>query len=365
MKSSGFNVSAAALKHQQLTLFFIIAIAIAGMAAYFQLGQREDPNFTFRAITVRTLWPGATTSQVDQQITDRIEKKLQEMPYFKRTVSYAKPGESLIILELLDTAPKKEVQALWYQARKKVGDIRHTLPPEALGPFFNDEFGDVFGSIYAFTGDGFNLSELRDRVESVRQELLRLPDVSKIELVGVQDDKIFIEIANNKIAALGIDGSAIAAQLQAQNAIVPAGVVQTDKITVPLRVSGNFDSVAAVRDLQLLVGGKTVRVGDIATVTRGYIDPPITTMRFGGQPAIGLAISMKGDGDVIALGDSLAREMARLKADMPIGVEFHQVSDQPRIVKAAVGTFMRALFEAVGIVLVVSFLALGWRAGAV
>jgi multidrug efflux pump len=365
MKPGGLNVSASALKHQQLTLFFIIAIAIAGIAAYFQLGQREDPNFTFRAITVRTLWPGATTSQVDQQITDRIDKKLQEMPYFKRTTSYAKPGESLIILELLDTAPRKEIQALWYQARKKVGDIKHTLPSDAIGPFFNDEFGDVFGSIYAFTGDGINLSELRDHVESVRQELLRLPDVSKIELVGVQDDKIYIEIANSKIAALGIDGNAIATQLQAQNAIAPSGIVQTDTTSVPLRVSGNFDSVASVRDLQLSVGGRTVRVGDIATVTRGYVDPPVTTMRFGGKPAIGLAISMKSDGDVIALGTNLQREMTRLKADTPIGIEFHQVSDQPRIVKAAVGTFMQSLFEAVGIVLVVSFIALGWRAGAV
>jgi multidrug efflux pump len=365
MSPSRFNVSAAALKHQQLTLFFLIAIAIAGIASYFQLGQREDPNFTFRAITIRTLWPGATTSQVDQQITDRIDKKLQEMPYFKRTVSYAKPGESLIILEILDNAPRKDVPSLWYQARKKVGDIRHTLPSDAIGPFFNDEFGDVFGSIYAFTGDGVNLSDLRNHVEYVRQELLRLPDVAKIELVGVQDDKIYIEIANSKIAALGLDGSAIAAQLQAQNAIAPSGVVNTDTTTVPLRVTGNFDSVAAVRDLQLSVGGRTLRVGDIATVTRGYVDPPITTMRYAGKPAIGLAISMKNDGDVIGLGESLQREMARLKTDTPIGIEFNQVSDQPRIVKAAVGTFMQSLFEAVGIVLVVSFLALGWRAGAV
>lgn len=360
-----FNVSAAAIKHKQLTVFFILALAIAGLAAYFKLGQREDPDFTFRAVTVRTLWPGATTSQVDTQITDRLEKKLQEMPYFKRTQSYSKPGESMIILELIDTAPRKDIQQLWYQVRKKVQDIRHTLPPEALGPFFNDEFGDVFGSIYAFTGDGFTLTELRDRVEDVRQELLRIPDVSKIELVGIVDDKIYVEIANAKIATLGIDANAIAAQLQAQNAVTPSGVVQTKDNAIALRVSGNFETVKAVRDLELAVNGRTVRLGDIATVTRGYADPPVQTIRFGGKPAIALAVSMKSDGDVLQLGKHLETEMARIKNDLPVGIEFHQVSDQPKIVKSSVGTFMRSLLEAVAIVLAVSFLSLGWRAGAV
>ncbi len=360
-----FNVSAAAITHQQLTLFFILAIAIAGFSAYFKLGQREDPDFTFRAITVRTLWPGATTSQVDSQLTDRIEKKLQEMPYFKRTQSYSKPGESLIILELVDTAPRKEVQALWYQVRKKVGDIRHTLPPETLGPFFNDEFGDVFGSIYAFTGDGFSMSDLRDSVEDVRRELLRIPDVSKIELVGVVDDKIYVEISNTKIGALGIDANSIAQQLQAQNAIIPAGVIQAKDNAIALRVSGNFETVKSVQALELAVNGRTIRLGDIANVYRDYADPPIQTMRFGGKPAIALSISMKSDGDVLQLGDSLTKEMARIKNDLPVGIEFNQVSNQPKVVKQAVGTFMRSLLEAVAIVLAVSFIALGWRAGAV
>ena len=367
-KSGGLNVSAAAIKHKQLTLFFILAIAIAGLAAYFKLGQREDPDFTFRAITVRTLWPGATTSQVDAQVTDRIEKKLQEMPFFKRTQSYSKPGESLIILELIDTAPRKDIQALWYQVRKKIGDIRQTLPPEALGPFFNDEFGDVFGSIYAFTGDGFTLSELRDKVEDVRQELLRIPDVSKIELVGVVDDKIYVEISNAKIGALGIDASSIAAQLQAQNAVVPSGVIQTKDNAIALRVSGNFDSVKSVRELQLTVpnsGGRSIRLGDIASVYRGYADPPVQTVRFAGKPGIALSVSMKSDGDVLQLGEHLTVEMARIKNDLPVGIEFHQVSNQPKIVKQAVGTFMRSLMEAVAIVLAVSFISLGWRAGAV
>ncbi len=362
---SGMNISAAAIKHKQLTMFFILAIAIAGFSAYFKLGQREDPDFTFRAITVRTLWPGATTAQVDAQVTDRLEKKLQEMPYFKRTQSYSKPGESLIILELIDTAPRKDIQALWYQVRKKVGDVRFTLPPEVIGPFFNDEFGDVFGSIYAFTGDGFSLSELRDKVEDVRQELLRIPDVSKIELVGVLDDKIYVEISNAKIAALGIDANSIAAQLQAQNAIVPAGVIQTKDNAIALRVSGNFDSVKSVNQLELAVNGRTIRLGDIANVYRGYADPPVQTIRFGGKPGIALSISMKSDGDVLRLGERLSNEMERIKSDLPVGIEFHQVSNQPKVVKEAVGTFMRSLLEAVAIVLAVSFLSLGWRAGAV
>lgn len=363
--AGGTNISAAAIKHKQLTLFFILAIAIAGFSAYFKLGQREDPDFTFRAITVRTLWPGATTAQVDAQITDRLEKKLQEMPYFKRTQSYSKPGESLIILELVDTAPRKEVQALWYQVRKKVGDIRHTLPSEVLGPFFNDEFGDVFGSIYAFTGDGFSLSELRDKVEDVRQELLRIPDVSKIELVGVLDDKIYIEISNAKIGALGIDASSIATQLQAQNAIVPSGVIQTRDNAIALRVSGTFDTVKSVRELELAVNGRTIRLGDIANVYRGFADPPVQTIRFGGKPGVALSVSMKSDGDVLQLGDNLTKAMARIQDDLPVGIEFHQVSNQPKVVKEAVGTFMRSLLEAVAIVLAVSFLSLGWRAGAV
>jgi multidrug efflux pump len=368
---SGFNASAAAIRHQQLTLFFVLAIAIAGLMAYFKLGQREDPDFTFRAVTVRTLWPGATSSQVDDQITARIEKKLQEMPYFKRTQSYSKSGESLIILELEDSAPRKEVAQYWYQVRKKLGDIRHTLPAESIGPFYNDEFGDVFGSIYAFTGDGFTLGELRDKLEDVRQELLRVPDISKVELVGVQDDRIYVEIGNAKIASLGLDGTQIAAQLQAQNALAPAGTIQNDTHAIPLRVSGNFDTVRQVRDLQLAVPGaagtapRLIRLGDIASVYRGLADPPFQTVRFKGSPAIAIAVSMKRDGDVLQLGRNLDAAMASIRADLPVGIEFEQVSDQPRIVKQAVGTFMTSLLEAIAIVLVVSFVSLGWRAGAV
>jgi len=364
-----FNLSAAALKYRELTLFFILAIAIGGAGAYFQLGQREDPDFAFRGMVVRTLWPGATAEQVDRQVTDRIEKKLQETPYFKWTRSYSKPGESLIVLELLDTAAPRDVPDIWYQVRKKVGDIRQTLPAEAIGPFFNDEFGDVFGSIYAFTADGYTHSELRDHVERVRQELLRLPNVAKIELVGVQEDKIFVELSTKKLASLGIDPAAIGQALQVQNAIVSPGSVETRDNSVALRVSGQLDSVNAVSGLLLRVagqsGGQTLRLADIASVTRGYADPPVTYMRSRGKPAIGLAVSMVATGDVLQLGADLKSTMARLKAGLPVGIEFEQVSDQPAVVKDSVGEFMRSLLEAVAIVLVVSFLSLGARTGLV
>ena len=365
MPDSGFNLSAAALKYRQLTLFFLIAIALAGAAAYFRLGQREDPDFTFRAMVIRTIWPGATAEQVDRQITDRIEKKLQETPYYKWTRTHSKPGESLIVLELLDSAPAAQVNEIWYQVRKKVGDIRQSLPPDVIGPFFNDEFGDVFGSIYAFTADGFSHSELRDYVERARQEVLRLPNVSKAELIGVQDDKIFVELSGRKIAMLGIDPQAIGQALQAQNAVLSSGSIETADALVPLRVSGQLDSVQAVSDLVLRANGQSLRLGDIARVYRAYSDPPISTMRYRGKDSIGLAVSMVRNGDVLQLGRDLSRTMERLRSEIPVGIQIAQVSDQPAVVEHAVGEFMRALGEAVAIVLVVSFLSLGARTGLV
>jgi multidrug efflux pump len=360
-----FNLSAAALRHRQLTLFFLIVVAIAGALAYFELGQREDPDFVFRAMVIRTLWPGATAQQVDRQITDRIEKKLQETPHFKWTRSYSRPGESLIILELLDTSPPKGVPEIWYQVRKKIGDIRPSLPPETLGPYFNDEFGDVFGSIYAFTADGFSHSELRDYVERVRQEVLRLPNVAKADLIGVQEDRIFVELAPRQLAALGISPQAIAQALQAQNAMAAPGSVETGAHAIALRVTGQLDSVAEVAALALHANGRTFRLGDIAQVSRGTIDPPTATMRVRGKEAIGLAVSMVRNGDVLKLGEDLKRTMARMRAELPVGVEFEQVSDQPSVVKAAVGEFMKVLGEAVAIVLAVSFATLGLRTGLV
>ena len=363
--ASRFNLSALALRYPQVTAFALIVVAIAGTLAFLQLGQREDPDFTFRAMVVRTLWPGATTEQMDQQVTDRIEKKLQEVPYFKWTRSYSKPGESLIVLELEEHAPPEEVPGIWYQVRKKVGDIRATLPQEVIGPFFNDEFGDVFGTIYAVTGDGFSIPELKRHAENIRQELLRVPDVAKVELIGTQDERIYVEISTARMATLGIDPNRIAEQLVAQNVVAPAGTVHTPTRSVPLRVTGQFDTVREIEELRLSVGGRVIRLGDIARVTRGLVDPPVYTMRYGGQQAIGIAVSMTRRGDVLELGDNLASTMERLRADLPVGFEFAKVSDQPRIVRGAVGYFVRALLEAVAIVLVVSFISLGLRAGMV
>jgi len=360
-----FNLTAAALRHRELTLFFILVIAIAGISSYFKLGQREDPDFTFRAMVIRTMWPGATAEQVDKQVTDRIEKKLQEIPFFRHTRSYSKPGESLIILELQDTARGPAVADAWYQVRKKIGDIRGTLPEGVVGPFYNDEFGDVFGSIYAFTADGFTHSELRDHVEAARQRLLKLKNVAKIDLVGIQDDRIFIELSQQKLAALGLDAQQIGQALATQNAVVPAGAVNSATHTIPLRVTGELNSVAAVADTRVAVAGRSIRIGDIARVYRGTVDPPISKMYYRGQQAIGLAVSMVKDGDVLKLGEDLDREMAAILADLPVGIEFAQVSNQPRIVKTAVGDFMRVFLEALGIVLIVSFLSLGLRTGLV
>lgn len=360
-----FNLTAAALRHRELTLFFILVIAISGFASYFKLGQREDPDFTFRAMVVRTMWPGATAEQVDRQVTERIEKKLQEVPFFRHTRSYSKPGESLILLELHDTARGQAVADTWYQVRKKIGDIRGTLPEGVVGPFYNDEFGDVFGSIYAFTADGYTHSELRDYVEAARQRLLKLKNVAKIDLVGIQDDRIFIELSQQKLASLGLDAQRIGQALATQNAVVPAGAVHSATHTIPLRVTGELDSVAVVADARVAVAGRSLRIGDIARVWRDYVDPPISKMYYRGQQAIGLAVSMVKDGDVLKLGEDLGAEMARIHADLPIGIEFAQVSNQPRIVKAAVGDFMRVFLEALAIVLVVSFLSLGLRTGLV
>lgn len=360
-----YNLSAWALRHRQLTLFFLLLIAFGGTLAYFQLGQREDPDFTIRYMVIRTLWPGAGAEQVDREVTDRLERKLMETPYFHITTSYSKRGESLIILQIKESAPAKLVPDTWYQVRKHVGDIRGTLPPEVIGPFFNDEFGDVFGSIYAFTADGFTHSELRDYVETVRQRLLGLPNVAKIELVGVRPDKIFIELSHKKLAQLGIGVPEIAAALQGQNAVQSAGVMNTAVFSVPVQVTGNFTSVETIAATPLRANGNTIKLGDIARVYRGYADPPEQVMRYRGKDAIGLAVSMVKDGDVLKLGDDLTRTMQDIKAELPLGIEFAQVSDQPHVVKESVAEFMTALGEAVAIVLLVSFVALRFRAGLV
>ncbi|MBI5919679.1 MAG: efflux RND transporter permease subunit [Nitrosomonadales bacterium] len=363
--NSRFNFTELALRQRELAWFFIVLIGIAGVLSYFKLGQREDPDFTFRGMVIRTIWPGATTSQVDEQVTARIVKKLQEVPYYLETFSYSRNGESIVILKLQDTAPRAEVPQLWYQVRKKIGDIQHTLPPEVIGPNFNDEFGDVFGTIYAFTADGYSLAELRHYVDVAQQRVLRLPDVAKAELVGVQPEQLTVTLSTRKLATMGLSPQSIAQAIQTQNIVQDSGRLQAGDFWVPLRVRGELHSVDELKALPLRVQGRTLRLGDIADIARGYQDPPETTMRYAGKPAIGLAISMKARGDVLRLGKDLHAEMAELRAEMPVGVEFARVSDQPSVVREAVGEFMNSFLEAVAIVLIVSFVSLGFRAGMV
>ena len=360
-----FNLSEWALEHQSLVLFFMLALFAAGLFSYFKLGQAEDPDFTFKVMVVRAIWPGASPAEMEQQVTERLEKKLQETPYLDNVRSYTKSGETTIFLSLKDSTPPKEVAGVWYQVRKKIGDIRYTLPQGTLGPFFNDEFGDVFGNIYAFTGDGYAYAELNDFVEDVRKEILRVPFVAKAEIIGDQDQKIYVEMSHRKMATLGIDPLSIFNVLQAQNAMTPAGSIDTHSDRIFLRISGSFDSVESVREIGIQANGRLFRLGDIAHVYRGYVDPPAQKVRFMGHEAIALAISMAKGGDILQLGVDLNKAFARIKKDLPVGIEVHQYSNQPEVVKRSVDEFMRTLFEAVLIVLAVSFFSLGFRTGLV
>ncbi len=365
-----FNISAWALEHAALTRYFMVLLLLAGLWSYFQMGQNEDPAFTFRVMVVRASLPGATALQVEEQLTDRIERKLQETPWLDKLRSYSKPGEALVLVTLKGAVPPREIPGIWYQVRKKVGDIAGTLPPGTRGPFFNDEFGDTYGSIYALSGEGYSYAELKDWVDRARQELLHVPHVSKVELFGVQDEKIYIEFSHQKFARMGITLPQVVEALQRQNAIEASGVLSNADHDVPIRVSGQFARVADVENLLLRVqagdGPRTFRLGDFATVTRGYADPPRERMRFNGQEVIGLGIAMDSGGDIIRLGEDLAAATERIRGWLPVGIDLEQVADQPRVVKSSVQEFLRTLAEALVIVLAVSFLSLGlhrkpWR----
>ena len=362
---NGPNLSEWALGHRSFVLFLIVALGCAGVYAYLRLGQAEDPAFTFKVMVVRTLWPGATAREVEQQVTERLEKKIQEVPWFDYTRSYSKPGESMIFVLLKDFTPPREVPNAWYQVRKKIADVKHTLPDGVRGPFFNDEFGDTFGTIYAFTADGYSFAELRDYVERVRNELLRVPDVAKIDMIGDQDQKIYVEMSHRKLATLGIDPLQIFNVLRAQNNLVPAGNFETGDDRIFVRVGGAFESPESVREIGIQANARLFRLGDIANIYRGYVDPPELKVRYRGQEAITLAIAMRKGGDILELGQGLKREMARLTRELPVGIEVHQVADQPTVVRRSVSEFMKTLAEAVVIVLAVSFLSLGLRTGVV
>ncbi|HET6720072.1 MAG TPA: efflux RND transporter permease subunit, partial [Rhodocyclaceae bacterium] len=360
-----FNLSEWALKHQAMVLFLILALIAAGASSYFKLGRAEDPEFTFKVMIVRSFWPGATTREVEQQLTDRIEKKLQEVPNLDVLRSYSKPGESLVFLTLKDYTPPKEVPNAWYQVRKKLGDVRQTLPEGVRGPFFNDEFGDTFGLVYALSGEGFTLPDLRRQADDIARQLKGIPDVGKVELFGVQDEKIFVEIASAKLATLGLDPLQIVRALQEQNAMTPAGYVDTSDERIYLRVSGDFNTVAQIREIGIRAGGRTLRLGDLATVTRGLADPPTPRFRWKGKDGIGIAVAMAKGGNVQALGANLDRALLGFERALPVGMTMEKVADQPAVVKRSIDEFMSTLLEAIVIVLAVSFLSLGWRTGMV
>lgn len=359
------NLSDWSIRHRALVAFFMILIAVAGVRSYLNLGRNEDPPFTVKTMVVQAMLPGASVEETTHQLTDRIEKKLQETPYFDYVKSYTTAGKTTILVNLLGSTPKAQVSDIWYQVRKKVGDIKPFLPSTTVGPFFDDEFGDTYGIIYAFTADGFSHRELKDYVETVRDELLHVPDVAKIETLGAQDEKIYVDVSGRHLARLGINGAMIVGALQAQNALVPSGTLDTGKEQILVQPTGKFNSVADVANVTLYTGNHKVRLGDIATITRGYADPPQTLFRVNGQDAVGLALSMSKGGNVLALEKNVTAKMAELHVRMPIGIEAHLVANQPKVVKDAVGDFTEALFEAIAIVLGISFLSLGGRAGTV
>jgi multidrug efflux pump len=361
----GPNLSEWAIKRRSLVVFFMIVAVVAGSLAFFRLGRNEDPAFRVRTMVVQATWPGATLDETVLQVTERIERRLQEVPGLDFLTSYTRPGITTIFVNLRGDSPGREIPDRWYDVRKKVGDIRHTLPNGVLGPFFNDEFGDVFGIIYGFTADGFTQRGLRDHVEDVRSRLLLVPDVSKIEILGAQDEQIFLEFSTQRLAALGLDYPALIATLQAQNAVRPAGVLQTGDEKISLRVSGAFESELDLLEVNFVVGDRVVRLGDIAQVRRAYADPPQPMFRVNGKPAIGLAIAMRDGGDILALGRNISHAMAEIQTDLPIGIEPTLVADQAVTVDLAINEFTTSLWQAILIIIAASFVSLGVRPGTV
>jgi len=360
-----FNLSEWALRNRQIVLFLMLLLAVVGALSYTKLGQSEDPPFTFKAMVIQTRWPGATAQEVSRQVTERIEKKLMETGEYERIMSFSRPGESQVTFIARDSMHSKDIPDLWYQLRKKVGDIRQTLPPGIQGPFFNDEFGTTFGNIYALTGDGFDYAVLKDYADRIQIQLQRVKDVGKVELLGLQDEKIWVELSNVKLATLGLPLGAVQQALEEQNAVSTAGFFETGSERLQLRVSGNFQTVDEIKNFPIRVADRTFRISDIADVRRGFSDPPAPRMRFMGDDAIGLAVAMKDGGDILVLGKALEGEFSRIQKNLPAGMQLRKVSDQPAAVKTGVGEFVQVLVEALAIVLLVSFFSLGVRTGMV
>lgn len=364
MKGS-FNLSDWALKHQSFVWYLMFVALLMGVFSYLNLGREEDPSFTIKTMVIQTRWPGATQDETLLQVTDRIEKKLEELDSLDYVKSYTRPGESTVFVYLRDTTSGKAIPQIWYQVRKKIDDIRSSFPQGIQGPAFNDEFGDVYGSIYAFTADGLSMRQLRDYVEQARAEIRQVPGLGKIEMIGAQDEVLYLNFSTRKLAALGIDQRQVVQALQAQNAVTPAGVIEAGPERISVRTSGQFASEKDLAAVNLRLNDRFYRLADVADIQRGYSDPPTPMFRFNGQPAIGLAIAMRDGGNIQSFGKALHQRITEITADMPVGVGIHNVSDQAQVVEEAVGGFTSALFEAVIIVLVVSFISLGVRAGLV
>jgi multidrug efflux pump len=361
----GPNLSDWALKHRSFIVFAMISIVVAGLSSYYRLGRSEDPAFTFRTMIVQAAWPGATLDDTLSQVTERLERKLQETKGLDFLRSYTSPGLTTIFVNLKGSTSARQVPDIWYQVRKNIGDIRRTLPQGVVGPGFNDDFGDTYGLIYAFTADGFSHRELRDYVEDMRAKLLQVPDVSKIEILGAQDEQIYVEFSTRQLAGLGVDRAALIAALQAQNAVIPAGSLQTGDEKLSIRVTGAFKSENDLLDVNFVSNGRLIRLRDIAEVRRSLSDPPQPMFRVNGKPAIGLAIAMRDGGDILTLGDNVKKAIASGMADLPIGIDVTLVSDQPVVVKNAIGEFMESLWQAIAIIMACSIVSLGFRPGAV
>ncbi|MDC5242823.1 efflux RND transporter permease subunit [Acinetobacter baumannii] len=360
-----FNLSEWALNNKGIVLYFMLLLAIIGAISYSKLSQSEDPPFTFKVMVVKTFWPGATAKEVSTLVTDRIEKELMTTGQYEKIMAYSRPGESMVTFVAKDSLTSAQIPDVWYNVRKKVNDIRTELPSGVQGPFFNDEFGDTFGNIYVLTGKDFDYALLKEYADRLQLQLQRVKDVSKVELIGLQDQKIWIEISNTKAVQLGIPLSAIQEALQKQNSMASAGFFETGTDRIQIRVSGHLNSVDEIKKIPLLVGNKTIQLGDVADVYRGFSQPAQPRMRFMGENGIGLAVSMRKGGDIIALGKNLESEFAQLQKTLPLGMKLQKVSDQPVAVQRSIHEFVKVLAEAIIIVLLVSFFSLGFRTGLV
>lgn len=360
-----FNLSEWALNNKGIVLYFMLLLGIIGAISYSKLSQSEDPPFTFKVMVVQTYWPGATAKEVSTLVTDRIEKELMTTGQYDKIMAYSRPGESMVTFVAKDSLTSAQIPDVWYNVRKKVNDIRHELPSGVQGPFFNDEFGDTFGNIYVLTGKDFDYALLKEYADRLQLQLQRVKDVGKVELIGLQDQKIWIEISNTKAVQLGIPVSAIQEALQKQNSMASAGFFETGTDRIQIRVSGQLQSVDDIKKMPLLIGDKTIQLGDVADVYRGFSQPAQPRMRFMGANGIGIAVSMRKGGDIIALGKNLETEFAQLQKTLPLGMKLQKVSDQPVAVQRSIHEFVKVLAEAVIIVLLVSFFSLGFRTGLV